>query len=302
MGDTRYRTVDVETNGGRLRVGVWGEDGPPVLGIHGITASHISWNATVTALGAEVTLIAPDLRGRGESAALGGPYGMDVHAADCIAALDQLGIEHVTLAGQSMGGYVATVLAGKDPGRVEGIVLLDGGVPLPVPPGVDPDQLLQAILGPSLERLRKTFPSREAYFDYWKPHPAFSEAGSWNKFIEEYLDYDLTGKEPELKSKVSEEAVRADSRDLLTNTQTREVFSKINCPIHLIRCPRDTMNQPNPLIPDFAVTDAKQLCPHLTDEMAEDMNHYQLVLAERGAELVATRIKEMIRTGSAKQA
>jgi pimeloyl-ACP methyl ester carboxylesterase len=302
MGETGYRTVDVEVNGGPLRVGVWGKGGPVVLGIHGITASHISWSATVAALGNEVTLVAPDLRGRGASAGLGGPYGMAAHASDCVAALDHLGVERAMLAGQSMGGYVATVMAGRYPDRVESIVLLDGGIPLPIPPGVDPDQLLEAILGPSIERLRTTFVSREAYLDYWRPHPAFAETGMWNMFIEEYLDYDLTGKEPELRSRVSEEAVQADSRDLLTNTQTREVFAEIKCPVHLIRCPKDTMNKPNPLIPDFSVEDVKQLCPQLTDEMAEEMNHYQLVMDERGAELVAARIKEMIRAGSLKQA
>src|SRR5438094_506793 len=90
--------------------------------------------------------------------------------------------------------------------------------------GTDPRIVLrlEAILGPSIERLRMTFPTRDAYLDFWRPHPALQ--GEWNEDIEAYLDYDLVGEEPELRSRVSEEAVRGDGAatlervDLITSS------------------------------------------------------------------------------------
>ncbi|MFZ5850408.1 MAG: alpha/beta fold hydrolase, partial [Actinomycetota bacterium] len=77
---TAYRTLDVPVDGGTLRVGVWGEAGPVVLAVHGITANHRTWDLVADRL-PDVRLVAPDLRGRGRSATLPGPFGMARHAA-----------------------------------------------------------------------------------------------------------------------------------------------------------------------------------------------------------------------------
>ena len=60
--------------------------------MHGITASHRAWPAVVAALPG-VRVVAPDLRGRGRSNSLPGPYGMGAHADDLAAVLDALGVE-----------------------------------------------------------------------------------------------------------------------------------------------------------------------------------------------------------------
>src|SRR3712207_8754052 len=46
--------------------------------------------------------------------------------------------------------------------RVHGLVLVDGGLALPQPPGADVDAMLSAVLGPSLDRLSMTFPDLAA--------------------------------------------------------------------------------------------------------------------------------------------
>ena len=50
-------------------------------------------------------------------------------------------------------------------------VLVDGGLPLPVPPGADLDQVLAATLGPALERLDRTFESADAYVEFFRGVP-----------------------------------------------------------------------------------------------------------------------------------
>ena len=71
-------------------------------------------------------VIAPDLRGHGDSAAPEGVYTMDVMAADVIELLDALQItEPVVLGGLSMGGYVALALWAHYPQRFRALMLMD---------------------------------------------------------------------------------------------------------------------------------------------------------------------------------
>lgn len=75
--------------------------------------------------------------------------------------------------------------------------------------GLDVEQVVRAITGPALDRLRMTFPSQRAYLDYWRAHPAL--AADWNDHIERCYAYDLGGAALELVSTVGEEAVLEDS-------------------------------------------------------------------------------------------
>lgn len=67
----------VPVDGGKLHVGDWGGARPVVLALHGITASHVSWTGVAARL-TGCRLVAPDLRGRGRSRDLLGPYGLGV--------------------------------------------------------------------------------------------------------------------------------------------------------------------------------------------------------------------------------
>jgi pimeloyl-ACP methyl ester carboxylesterase len=259
-----------------------------VLLIHGITASHVAWQGVAEAL-PELCTIAVDLRGRGASSDLPGPYGMARHADDLIALLDAEGIERVLVAGHSMGGFVAMVLAHRYPDRVTGLVLVDGGLPLPLPEGVDPQVLLQALLGPALARLAATFPSREAYLDFWRAHPAF--AGRWSPLIEAYADYDLVGTAPQLRSRVSSDAVRGDNTDLLTGSDLLEAVEQLAHPAVLLLAPRGLQDEPSPLYPQTLVDSWVQRLPMLSARVVEDVNHYTILFDPRAVEVVAAQIR-----------
>lgn len=283
------RSVHAPVEGGDLHALVWG-DGPGVmLAIHGVTASAASIQPVADRLAGEWQVIAPDLRGRGRSAGLPGPYGMAAHADDAVALLDHLGVPEACVMGQSMGGYVAVQLAVSQPDRVAQLFLIDGGVPLPIPPGIDPDDLVATVLGPSLQRLRMTFESRLAYRDYWRSHPAF-QGDDWNPYVEAYLDYDLTGEEPELRSAVVEEAVLADSRDQLVNADLQRL-SQIRCPISLVRAERNLQNQLPGLFPDVIVNAYKSALPQLVDRVVADTSHYSLMFTDRGADAIAAAVR-----------
>lgn len=289
--------IDVAVPGGRLFAVRRGSAAVPapaapgaaaVLLIHGITASHISWQGVAQAL-PELCTIAVDLRGRGASSALPGPYGMARHADDLIALLDAQGIERVLVAGHSMGGFVAMVLAHRYPDRVCGLVLVDGGLPLPLPEGVDPQVLLQALLGPALARLATTFTSREAYLDFWRAHPAF--AGRWSPLIEAYADYDLVGRAPQLRSRVSAEAVRGDNTDLLTGSDLLEAVERLAHPAMLLQAPRGLQDEPSPLYPQPLVDSWLARLPLLSARVVEDVNHYTILFDPRAITTVAAQIR-----------
>jgi len=147
------RLIDVPVEGGDLRLLVWGSGKHVAVGLHGITASAMSWQGVARHMPTGWTLAAPDLRGRGHSRDLPGPYGLDRHVADVTAVLRHFGGRPV-LAGHSMGAYAALLTRDAHPSLVRRLVLVDGGLPRPVPEGVDPEASLEATLGPAMTRLR----------------------------------------------------------------------------------------------------------------------------------------------------
>lgn len=290
MPRAEFDFVDVPVTGGALRVGRWGTGPRIVVGVHGVTASLMSLVPVARHLGDDFTLIAPDLRGRGGSADLPGPFGMAAHAADCAAVLDHLGTGPVTLVGESMGGFVGVVLAARRPDLVERLVLVDGGLPLPMPEGVDPDTLIDVVLGPAVARLRQTFESVEAYLDFWRVHPALQE--DWSDDIEAYLRYDLTGDAPALRSRVSEAAVRADGAENLVDPGlVPDALAAIQCDVTMLRATRGLLNQVPPLYPDEVVQPWRAVVPRFADEVVDDTNHYTIAFGERGAKTIADHMR-----------
>jgi lipase len=309
MAQPFHTTLEVPVAGGSLHVGVAGpEPGTPgvpvVLAVHGITGSHRSWAGVARHLGDAVTVLAPDLRGRGESARVGGPFGLGAHGADLLAVLDHVDCTRAVLAGHSMGAYIVARFAAAAPDRLSAAVLVDGGLPLPVPPDIDADTLLAAVLGPSLARLHMTFPSVEAYRDFWRAHPAFA-AGEWTDDVDDYVAYDLgppeTGPAGETvyRSRVSETAVRADGRDLLDGDAGRKALNsladlrgrQVNLPSVLLWAARGIQNEDRPLLPAETIADARALLPHLAVIEVPDTNHYLILLGDREAGVVADEIR-----------
>lgn len=99
--------------------------GVPVVWIHGFPFHRGMWAPQVETLSDAGRMVAPDLRGFGESSRTSGPYTMERYADDVVALLDALGLESAVVAGLSMGGYVAFALARRHRRRVRGLVLAD---------------------------------------------------------------------------------------------------------------------------------------------------------------------------------
>lgn len=289
----RYRTLDVPVAGGSLRVAVWDAprpDAPTVLLVHGVTASHLAWQLVADRL-PEVRVVAPDLRGRGRSHpedASGSEPGMAGHAADLVAVLDHLGVDRTLVVGHSMGAFVGLVLADRHPGRVDRLVLVDGGLPLAVPEGLSADEVVQLVLGPTAERLTMRFASVEEYFDFWRRHPAF--AGDWSASLERYLAYDLVGEAPDLRPATSYAAMAADTVDLNTGTALVDALARMRHPALLLTAPRGLLDENPGLYEAGRLADMVAELPLLTAREVEDVNHYTITMGDKGAAVVADAV------------
>jgi pimeloyl-ACP methyl ester carboxylesterase len=287
----KIEEFEVPVAGGELAVALLGDAGnesPSVLAIHGITASSRSWLAVARALDGRAGLVAVDLRGRGRSSELPPPYGIAEHVADALAVLDRLGLERCVVVGHSLGAYIVARLAADHPERVRSAILVDGGLTVPGSERIDPQAFADALLGPTLARLRLRFEDREAYRDWWRAHPAMAGSDVDDRDLVAYADYDLTGHAPELRSCVSEPAVRADVGEL---AGMGAAAIRMTVPATLLCAPRGLQGDPKPMQP-LSLVEAwvAQAPDRRRGWQVPDVNHYTLAFGAAGARVVADEI------------
>ena len=110
----------------------WGDDldiDETVILVHGFLDLSWSWQPTVQAgLGKRFHIIAPDMRGHGDSdrVGAGGYYHFADYVADLHAVVQQTARGTVSLVGHSMGGTIASYYTGAFPERIRRLALLEG--------------------------------------------------------------------------------------------------------------------------------------------------------------------------------
>jgi haloacetate dehalogenase len=102
----------------------------PLLLLHGYPETHLMWGAVAGELAEQFTVVAPDLRGYGESSAPApttdhANYGKRAMAADGVALMRELGFDRFDVAGHDRGGRVAYRMALDTPDAVRRLTVLD---------------------------------------------------------------------------------------------------------------------------------------------------------------------------------
>jgi pimeloyl-ACP methyl ester carboxylesterase len=292
--------LTVPVHGGELSVLRWpadDDDAPLVVLVHGITANAMAWARVGGTLGGEFEVVAPDLRGRAGSAGLPGPYGIERHAEDITALLDRLGGDgrRTVLVGHSMGAFVATMATdGVARGRIDGLVLVDGGLGLAVPPGQDIDTILSITLGPSVERLGRTFPDLAAVRTFWSEHPA---VGPWVDVpsVAAYLARDLVPVDGGLRSACVPEAVRTDGADILVNDRVLEAADDLPVPATLLWATRGLFDQIPGLYDEVRLAGLGLELTTITPREVPDTNHYSIVWAPQGVDAITEEVRTAAR-------
>jgi haloacetate dehalogenase len=121
---TRIKTSEAE-----LRVRIGGQ-GPPLLLLHGHPQTHVMWHRIAPDLARDFTVVAPDLRGYGESSKLRTtadhePYSKRAMARDLVQLMRHLGFDRFSVAGHDRGGRCAYRLALDHPEHVSRLAVLD---------------------------------------------------------------------------------------------------------------------------------------------------------------------------------
>ncbi len=132
--------LSLRANGANLHLARCGT-GAPLLLLHGWPEFWLTWEPVMARLAERYTLIAPDLRGFGDSDKPEGSFGPAEQAADMVALLDALAIERVGVVAHDVGGAVVQPLARAVPKRIAGLVLFGFQYPGIGPRAGTPDRL-----------------------------------------------------------------------------------------------------------------------------------------------------------------
>jgi lipase len=286
---TREARGRLPGDGIELAFGYWPGQGAPVVALHGLTATYVTFIGVAERLAGRRPLFAPDLRGRGDSNKPRGPYGMAQHARDVARAMRTLGYGPRVIVGHSMGAFVATALAASEPELVAGLILIDGGFAFPMTDAAR--QAFEFGLAKRVAQLQQTYPSRQVYRDFWRSQPQFPPE-DWSPWIEAFLDYELGGEPPSLRPKASAEGVRVDLAEGLKTREITERLEAIRVPVVMVRAAAGFLPGQPPLYPEPVMAEMRRCLPGLEVHTLQGTTHYTLVLGKRGASAVADLIAD----------
>ncbi len=166
----------------RLHYADWGNADAPVLILqHGGRDHCRSWDWVAQEFRQDWHVIAPDLRGHGDSAwSADGNYSMDAYVYDFAQLVHTLGQDQVTIVAHSLGGNIATRFTGLYPDKVRKFVNIEGLGPSPkvraeIAAQGTANRLREWIEGKrkAAGRLPRRYPSLEAAFARMKEENAF---------------------------------------------------------------------------------------------------------------------------------
>lgn len=124
-----FETRQIEANGTTINL-VTGGSGPPLLLLHGYPQSHVMWHKIAPRLAQDFTVVAPDLRGYGDSGKPAGEpdhmnYSKRVMAQDQVDVMAALGYDSFLLVAHDRGARVSHRLTKDHPQRVKKLATLD---------------------------------------------------------------------------------------------------------------------------------------------------------------------------------
>jgi pimeloyl-ACP methyl ester carboxylesterase len=215
----------------------WGShDKPPLLLIHGGRDHARNWDWVAQELRRDYHIIAPDLRGHGDSQwAIGGSYSMVDYVLDVAQLLDAVQAFPITIIAHSLGGSIALQYAGVYPERVTKVVAIEGlGPPPSMIRNAPPHERMQHWIA-EMQSLARRHPRRyksleECVDRMREANPHLSPEVARHLTIHgSYRDEDGT------YLWKFDNNVRAASPYLYSMDDAREIWGRITCPVLLLR-------------------------------------------------------------------
>ncbi|HEY9798935.1 MAG TPA: alpha/beta hydrolase [Leptolyngbyaceae cyanobacterium] len=103
----------------------WNQGKEPLLLLHGLGDHALVWSSLGEYLGADYHIVAPDMRGHGESSKPEKDYSFESAIADLEALMDHLGWTSAHIVSHSWTGKLAVIWARQNPQRLRSMVLID---------------------------------------------------------------------------------------------------------------------------------------------------------------------------------
>lgn len=280
--DTGERVSSVAVPGGDLAYEILSGESEPVLAIHGISSHRRLWS-WLHAGAPELTLVAPDLRGRGDSIGVAGESSPLRHADDMALLLDALGLESVHVVGMSMGGFVAVHLADRHPDRVKSLVLVDGGFPMAVAPGLTRDTVAVAFAD-RVGRLERTWDSVDDLLAYFCSTTA-PLLDPTDPLLRHYLEHDLR----DGRVRLSGEALVSDAASIFFDDVPWE---NITHPTRFLHAQWSVGRDTAPAYPPEAVR--RYAAVATTVVGVDGVDHAGSIMSHRGALATADLVREAL--------
>lgn len=169
------RAGRVSANGISMAYLDWGGDGPPLILLHGGAGNARWWHQVARRLVPRFRVLAPDLRGHGDTERTESGYDLTTIATDALSFATALGHQQAAFGGHAAAGKAILLAGALAPERVTALLPIDPVPPFPVPPPPAPQEgmsrfwVFEAELGP--------FPTWEGAVEAVRGLPQYA---SWN--------------------------------------------------------------------------------------------------------------------------
>jgi pimeloyl-ACP methyl ester carboxylesterase len=202
-------------------------NGVPLLLIHGFPLDRSLWRSQIESLQNAARVIAPDLRGFGQSGDAPETLSMDDYAADLKALLDALNVKQVVVCGLSMGGYIALAFLVRYSGMVKGLILANTRA------GADSDQAREARYANAQKALDEGTPAIvEGLFPKMLTEDTIARRASLATYVRSMMSHQPAG------------GVAAALRGMAARPDRSEWIKSINIPTLIITGGADTLIPP----------------------------------------------------------
>lgn len=198
---------------------------PPIVLLHGLSANANEFCGLIDAgLSPRFRVVAPDLRGRGQSDKPACGYGMSEHAKDVIALMDFLELEQVVVGGHSFGALLSIYMAANFTDRVSKVIVIDAAIQM--------HPQVRELIKPSLDRLRQVLPSVNHYMQQMQGAPHVG--GFWDSAIEGYFRAEIQENEDGTAQSLTSAEAIAQALDGVQAEQWAELVSRVEQPVLLL--------------------------------------------------------------------
>jgi pimeloyl-ACP methyl ester carboxylesterase len=249
----------------------WGEQGAPIIGIHGLTGNAFCFQAFADKLAVDYQFYAYDLRGRGDSDKPAEGYSVPFHAADLAKLIDELGLERPILVGHSLGALIALYFAAHYPEKLSRLVLIDAGAPLPwSTPEEQP-----AWLNASISRLGTSVPSFEEFTQRLKAAPFLGPY--WNEYFNVYFEHDVRhNSDGSVASKCYREGILEEGMHY-SEARPEEQWANVQAPTLLLRAGQGLFADNDQLLSVEAAAAAQVGIKNCRYINFPTLNHYTII-------------------------